>query len=100
MSERFRLLLPLRHKISQRPLPQHSPPPSPLPNFSKSEEESTLLQPRLQHSPEEYPLPASHLPPDFRCREEMLICLREASEIRNSQTQPSAASLLAEPWEP
>src|SRR3990167_7103968 len=88
MSERFRLLLPLRHKISQRPLLQPSRTHSPLPNSSKREEESTLLQPPLQHSREEFPHPASHPTPALQSPEETSTSLQDHSTLWTEEDLP------------
>src|SRR3990167_3893237 len=91
MSERFRLLLPLRHKISQRPLPQHSPTPSLLPNFSKREEESTLLQPPLPHLTEGFPSQlqeASPPPPALQSPEATSTSLQDHSMLWTEEDLP------------
>src|SRR3989338_7891188 len=91
MSERFRLLLPLRHKTFQLPLPQHSLTPSPLPNSSKPEEESTLLQPPLPHLTEGFPSQlqeASLQLPDLRSREATSTSLQAHSMLWTEEDLP------------
>src|SRR3989344_4599385 len=91
MSERFRLLLPLRHKTFQLPLPQHSLTPSPLPNSSKPEEESTLLQPPLPHLTEGFPSQlqeASPPPPALQSPEATSTSLQDHSTLWTEEDLP------------
>src|SRR3989344_4511263 len=101
MSERFRLLLPLRHKTFQLPLPQHSLTPSPLPNSSKPEEESTLLQPPLPHLTEGFPSQlqeASPPPPALQSPEATSTSLQDHSMLWTEEDLPLRQELLpAEP---
>src|SRR3989338_5829489 len=101
MSERFRLLLPLRHKISQRPLLQPSRTHSPLPNSSKREEESTLLQQPPQPLTEGFPSQlqeASPPPPALPSPEETSTSLQDHSTLWTEEDLPLLRELL--PSEP